>query len=113
MLWAGARWTLRRSTACGNPLWVQRTARGEWSVRVGFRQGRARSITVPAPEFVVTALGVALERSQHLNLAHRTVELLLLRALAQNHDGDVSSALTDLSDALTLAAPRQYVRVFL
>ena len=73
----------------------------------------SRYLLRDSPELVVTALGVALERSQHLNLAHRTVELLLLRALAQNHDGDVSSALTDLSDALTLAAPRQYVRVFL
>jgi ATP/maltotriose-dependent transcriptional regulator MalT len=73
----------------------------------------SRYLLRSSPKLVVKALDGAIERSQHLNLARRSVELLLLRALAQNHDGDVSSALTDLSDALTIAAPRQYVRVFL
>jgi LuxR family transcriptional regulator, maltose regulon positive regulatory protein len=72
----------------------------------------SRYLLRKAPKLVVKALTAALERSRRLDLAHRSVELLLLRALAQNHDGDMPSALTDLSDALTLAAPRQYVRVF-
>ncbi len=73
----------------------------------------SRYLLQESPKLVVKALSGAIERSRHLNLAHRLVELLLLRALAQKQDGDWSSALTDLSDALTIAAPRQYVRVFL
>jgi LuxR family maltose regulon positive regulatory protein len=41
------------------------------------------------------------------------VELLLLRALAEKEDGDWASALADVRRALTIAAPRNYVRVFL
>ncbi len=73
----------------------------------------SRYLLQESPELVVQALGGAIERSRHLNLAHRSVELLLLRALAHKRDGDWSSALADLCDALTIAAPRQYLRVFL
>jgi LuxR family transcriptional regulator, maltose regulon positive regulatory protein len=73
----------------------------------------SRYLLRKSPKPVVKALGGAIERSRHLNLAHRLVELLLLRALAQKHDGDWSGAMTDLSDALTIAAPKHYVRVFL
>lgn len=73
----------------------------------------SRYLLHESPEVVVEALTGAIERSRQLNLAHRLVELLLLRALAQKYDSDWSSALTDLSHALTIAAPRQYVRVFL
>jgi LuxR family maltose regulon positive regulatory protein len=73
----------------------------------------SRYLLQTSPKVVVEALSGAIEHSRHLNLAHRSVELLLLRALAQKHVGDWSSALTDLSEALTIAAPRQYVRVFL
>jgi ATP/maltotriose-dependent transcriptional regulator MalT len=41
------------------------------------------------------------------------VELLILRALAEKEDGDWASALADVRRALTIAAPRNYVRVFL
>jgi ATP/maltotriose-dependent transcriptional regulator MalT len=37
----------------------------------------------------------------------------VLRALAEKEDGDWASALADLHRALTIAAPRKYVRVFL
>ena len=73
----------------------------------------SRYLLQNSPQPVVKALSGAIEHSRHLNLTHRLVQLLLLRALAQKHNGDWSSALTDLADALTLAAPRQYVRVFL
>jgi LuxR family transcriptional regulator, maltose regulon positive regulatory protein len=73
----------------------------------------SRYLLQKSPKLVVEALTGAIERSRRLQLAHRLVELLLLRALAQKQDGNWSSALTDLSDALTIAAPRQYVRVFL
>jgi ATP/maltotriose-dependent transcriptional regulator MalT len=73
----------------------------------------SRYLLQESPQLVVAALSGAIERSRQLNLAHRLVELLLLRALAQKHDGDWSGALTDLSEALTIAAPRHYVRVFL
>jgi LuxR family transcriptional regulator, maltose regulon positive regulatory protein len=73
----------------------------------------SRYLLQTSPKLVVKTLSSAIERSRHLNLAHRLVELLLLRTLAQKHDGDWSGAVTDLSEALTVAAPRQYVRVFL
>jgi LuxR family transcriptional regulator, maltose regulon positive regulatory protein len=66
-----------------------------------------------SPHQVVQALGGAIESSQQRGLAHRSVELILVRALAHKQAGEVASALTDLHHALTLAAPRQYVRVFL
>jgi LuxR family maltose regulon positive regulatory protein len=66
-----------------------------------------------SPRAVVEALDAAVENSQQRQLAHRSVELLILRALAQKEDGDWASALADLRLALTIAAPRQYVRVFL
>jgi ATP/maltotriose-dependent transcriptional regulator MalT len=66
-----------------------------------------------SPKLVIKTLNTAIDRSRHLNLAHRLVELLLLRTLAHKQDGNGSAALIDLSEALTIAAPRQYVRVFL
>jgi LuxR family maltose regulon positive regulatory protein len=66
-----------------------------------------------APKRVVESLGAAIDRARQLGLAHRLVELLLLRSLAQKHDGNGSGSLADLSEALTIAAPRQYLRVFL
>jgi ATP/maltotriose-dependent transcriptional regulator MalT len=73
----------------------------------------SRYLLQKSPKLVVEALTGAIEHSRQRNLAHRLVELLLLRALAQKQQSDWSSALTDLSHALTIAAPRQYVRVFL
>jgi len=66
-----------------------------------------------APRLVVEALGGAIEHCRQRDLAHRLVELLLLRALAHQRDGEVTSALADLQGALTIGAPRQYLRVFL
>jgi LuxR family maltose regulon positive regulatory protein len=73
----------------------------------------SRYLLRQSPKQVVEALNEAIESSQRRGLAHRTVELLLVRALAHKQGGEVASALTDLHHALTLAAPRQYVRVFL
>jgi LuxR family transcriptional regulator, maltose regulon positive regulatory protein len=66
-----------------------------------------------APQRVADALGAAIDRSRQLGLAHRLVELLLLRSLAHKHNDNWSGSLADLSEALTIAAPRQYLRVFL
>jgi LuxR family maltose regulon positive regulatory protein len=73
----------------------------------------SRYLLRQSPQHVVEALNDAIESSQQRGLAHRSVELLLIRALAHKQGGEVASALTDLHHALTLAAPRQYVRVFL
>jgi ATP/maltotriose-dependent transcriptional regulator MalT len=66
-----------------------------------------------SPRLVVQALGGAIERCEQRHLAHRLVELLLLRALAHKRDGEETRALADLHRALSIAAPRQYLRVFL
>ena len=73
----------------------------------------SRYLLQQSPKLVAQALGGAIEYCQERNLAHRWVELLLLRALAHRQDGEWASALTDLRKALTIAAPRQYLRLFL
>jgi ATP/maltotriose-dependent transcriptional regulator MalT len=73
----------------------------------------SRYVLKQSPRVVVEALDAAIENSQQRELAHRSVELLVLRALAEKEDGDWASALADVRRALTIAAPRKYVRVFL
>jgi LuxR family maltose regulon positive regulatory protein len=73
----------------------------------------SRYLLKQAPRVVVEALDAAIENSQQREFAHRSVELLVLRALAKKEDGDWVSALADVRRALTIAAPRNYVRVFL
>jgi LuxR family maltose regulon positive regulatory protein len=73
----------------------------------------SRYVLRQSPKLVVEALNGAIDSSQQRGLAHRSVELLLIRSRAHRQGGDVSSALRDLHHALTLAAPRQYLRVFL
>ena len=100
------------------------------ATRFGFNELPARSSAAPlisdkalraasryllkqSPGVVVAALEPAIENSQQRGLAHRSVELLILRALAEKEDGDWTSALADVRRALTIAAPRNYVRMFL
>jgi LuxR family maltose regulon positive regulatory protein len=73
----------------------------------------SRYLVRRSPKAVVKALGGAIERCRRGGLAHRLVELLLLRALAYKQEAEWSRALIDVRDALVIAAPRQYVRVFL
>ncbi|MGA2190689.1 MAG: LuxR C-terminal-related transcriptional regulator [Steroidobacteraceae bacterium] len=73
----------------------------------------SRYLLKQSPRVVIEALDAAIDNSQRRGLAHRSVELLILRALAKKEDGDWASALADVRRALTLAAPRRYVRVFL
>ena len=73
----------------------------------------SRYLLKQSPQVVIEALDAAIENSQQRGLAHRSVELLVLRALAKKEDGDWASALADVRRALTIAAPREYVRVFL
>jgi LuxR family maltose regulon positive regulatory protein len=73
----------------------------------------SRYLLKQSPRVVVEALDAAIENSRQRELAHRSVELLLLRALAKKEDDDWASASADVRHALTIAAPRNYVRVFL
>jgi LuxR family transcriptional regulator, maltose regulon positive regulatory protein len=73
----------------------------------------SRYLLKESPKAVVDVLNAAIENSQQRELAHRSVELLILRALAEKEDGDWAGALADVRRALTIAAPRNYVRVFL
>ena len=73
----------------------------------------SRYLLKQSPRVVVEALNAAIENSQQRELPHRSVELLVLRALAEKEDGDWASALADVRRALTIAAPRNYIRVFL
>jgi LuxR family transcriptional regulator, maltose regulon positive regulatory protein len=73
----------------------------------------SRYLLKQSPRAVVEALGAAIENNQQRGLAYRSVELLLLRALAKKEHEDWAGASADLRSALTIAAPRNYVRVFL
>jgi LuxR family maltose regulon positive regulatory protein len=73
----------------------------------------SRYLLKQSPMVVVDVLDTAIENGRVRELAHRSVELLVLRALAKKEAGDWASALADLRRALTVAAPRNYVRVFL
>jgi ATP/maltotriose-dependent transcriptional regulator MalT len=73
----------------------------------------SRYLLEQAPRLVVETLGGAIEYCRQRDFAHRQVELLLLRALAHMRDGEDARALADLHSALTIAAPRRYLRVFL
>jgi ATP/maltotriose-dependent transcriptional regulator MalT len=72
----------------------------------------SRYLLLQSPKLVIQALGDAIEYCRRRDLAHRSVELLLIRAIAHEQEGDQASASTDLEDALTIAAPRGYLRVF-
>ena len=73
----------------------------------------SRYLLKQSPEVVVEALDAAIENSRQREFAHRSVDLLILRALAKKEAEDWASAQTDVRRALTIAAPRNYVRVFL
>jgi ATP/maltotriose-dependent transcriptional regulator MalT len=73
----------------------------------------SRYLVRQSPKQVIEALAGAIESSRRRGLAHRSVELLLVRALAHKQAGEIAGALTDLQQALALSAPRQYLRVFL
>src|SRR3984957_11361511 len=73
----------------------------------------SRYLLKQSPRLVIEALDAAIENSQQRELAHRSVELLILLALAEKEEGDCASALADVRRALTIAAPRNYIRVFL
>jgi len=66
-----------------------------------------------SPHLVILSLDAAIERCEQRGLAHRMVELLLVRAQAHRHGGNWVNAMGDLHRALVLAAPRRYLRVFL
>ena len=73
----------------------------------------SRYLLKQSPRVVIAALDAAIDNGRQRELAHRSVELLVLRALAEKEDGDWAGALADLRSALTIAAPRNYFRVFL
>jgi LuxR family transcriptional regulator, maltose regulon positive regulatory protein len=73
----------------------------------------SRYLLKQSPAVVVQALDPAIDRSQQRELSHRSVELLVLRAIANKEDGNWARALEDVRRALTIAAPRNYIRVFL
>ncbi|MGH8504502.1 MAG: LuxR C-terminal-related transcriptional regulator [Stenotrophobium sp.] len=65
------------------------------------------------PEEVLRMLGPALEHCTRLELHHRCAELHGLKAIAHKLNGDIPQALQCLDEALSIAAPRQYLRIFL
>jgi LuxR family maltose regulon positive regulatory protein len=73
----------------------------------------SRYALLQSPGLVICALDSAIESCRRRDLAHRSVELLLIRALARQQATDWSGAESDFIEALVVAAPRGYLRVFL
>jgi ATP/maltotriose-dependent transcriptional regulator MalT len=73
----------------------------------------SRYLLKQSPKAVIEALATAIDNSQERELVHRTVELLVMRALAKKENEDWEGALADVRRALGIAAPRNYIRVFL
>ncbi len=73
----------------------------------------SRFLLRQAPRLVAQALGGAIDHCRQRGLFHRLAELLLLRALAHEHNGERGQAMEDLQQALATAAPKQYLRLFL
>ena len=73
----------------------------------------SRYLLKQTPRVVIEALDAAIDIGRQRGLTHRSVELLVLRALAKKEDEDWMGALMDVRTALTMAAPRGYLRVFL
>jgi ATP/maltotriose-dependent transcriptional regulator MalT len=90
-------------------------ARGGKSALAADKALRAASryLLLQAPKPVIQALDTAIEYCRGQDLAHRSVELLLIRAIAHRQAGNQASASNDLEAALTIAAPRGYLRLFL
>jgi LuxR family transcriptional regulator, maltose regulon positive regulatory protein len=89
-------------------------AAGAQSDLVGDKALRAASryILLEAPKLVISVLDAAIDSCRRQDFAHRSVELLLIRALAREQVTDNAGAEDDLIEALFLAAPRKYLRVF-
>jgi LuxR family maltose regulon positive regulatory protein len=80
--------------------------------RVRIAQGRAN----PSGPFLIDALvllGRLLADAQSKARIHSAIEILVLRTLALHARGDFPAALNILKQALTLAEPEGYVRIFL
>lgn len=73
----------------------------------------SRYLLVQSPQLVISALDAAIESSRRRDFSHRSVELLLIRAQARQQATDFAGASADLVEALVLAAPKRYLRVFL
>ncbi len=73
----------------------------------------SRYMLLEAPRRVISVLDAAIESCRGRDFAHRSVELLLIRALARERAADNPGAEADLIEALILGAPRKYLRVFL
>jgi ATP/maltotriose-dependent transcriptional regulator MalT len=73
----------------------------------------SRYVLLQSPALVIGLLDPAIESCRRRGLTHRLVELLLIRALAHQQAIHREGAETDLVEALRIAAPRGYLRVFL
>ena len=73
----------------------------------------SRYVLRQSPGLVISALDSAIASCRQRDLAHRSVELLLIRALARQQANDSAGAETDFVEALLIAAPRGYLRVLL
>ena len=65
------------------------------------------------PEQIIEALTPAIEHCAQLGLHHRLAELLGLRAVAFKRNRQLPQALNGMNESLLVAAPRQYLRIFL
>jgi LuxR family maltose regulon positive regulatory protein len=106
-----ARWSQERGLNAGDDLFYLRQEEYLALARLLIAQGSQR----PGGPYLEEATGW-LERLLHMaeagGLAAKVIEIMALRALALQAQGDVAQALTALERALSLAEPAGFVRLF-
>lgn len=109
---AAIRWAETSGVSASDELSYLREQQHLTLARVRIAQGRER----PSGLFLSEALGLLERLGQDAETKRRVrslLEVLLLRALALQEQGDQAGALTALERALTLAQPEGYIRLFL
>jgi len=99
-----ARWAEGCGLSVGDALPYQRQSEYTTLARVLIALGR--------PDEALALLNRLLAAVRAAKLTGWTIEGLMLQALALSAQGDTANALTALEEALTLAAPEGYVRLF-
>lgn len=72
----------------------------------------ARCQLQESPEEIANMLATGIEHCVAKGLPHRQLELMMLQAMALQQAGDVDRAVQVVTEALMVAAPRGYYRVF-
>ena len=110
MLFGNTALKLLRRCPC--PVWVAKPGFQNQPVQVLLAQGRAAAERA-ALQRALALLLQQRQEAERTGMPWRRIKALALQALAYQALGDMTQSLTALEQALVLAAPEGYVRIFL